>query len=565
MNVYWVALQHRLRDSTLLNAIGEAVRRWLRGPAVSRLLRRFGIDPHRYWLLIDLFAELTDRREMLGHLGRDGVSLNMVSAVYFLLTTFLAGVQVLVASPVHTYYAVFLGLTAFLLFTVLLSETSNSLVNPVEALVLAHQPIGGATYTAAKLTHLLRVLGYMVTAVNLLPALAGLLLPGARWSYPLFHFFSAWVLGLVIALFCCAFFGLLIRFVPARRLKTIGQVAEASPLLLIIVAGQFRRILKALKVPTGLPADPATLRAIAIAFGLVAVLSVVYGLRALSGDYLVRVSAIMRGPSHAPARPPRRTPLAAAIARLAGGHSGAQPARAGFEYVRRMMFRDWQFRRQMIPMIPAAVMPLLAMFGGSRATPFGGRFTPVHLLPHALGAMLFLVCSILAHGSDYKGAWIFLTVPGSTFHGFVRGVYALLWTETILIPNLIALGFLAWFWGPADALLFVAFSLAIASVYLALELRLVEGVPFGKPVDTSRGMILMPLMMAGGLVIAIMVALQHFLLFHSRPLVLAVTLLAAAAAWLLTRTSLDTFEVSIRYHLGLVSQESTTLYQEING
>ena len=46
---------------------------------------------------------------------------------------------------------------------------------------------------------------------------------------------------------------------------------------------------------------------------------------------------------------------------------------------------------------------------------------------------------------------------------------------------------------------------------------------------------------------------------------LAVTLLAAAAAWLLTRTSLDTFEVSIRYHLGLVSQESTTLYQEING
>jgi hypothetical protein len=217
----------------------------------------------------------------------------------------------------------------------------------------------------------------------------------------------------------------------------------------------------------------------------------------------------------------------------------------------------------MIPLLPAASLPVLLLFGGSRATPFSGTFTPMHFLPHALGALLFFVCTILAHGSDYKGAWIFLTVSGSTFRGFVRGVHALLWTAVILIPHLVVLGFLARNWGPADALLFIAFSLAIASVYLALELRLVEGVPFGKPVETSQGMVLLPLMMAGGMVIAIMVALQHFLLFHSRPLVLAVTLLAAAAAYFLTRSSLKTFEVSIRYHLGLVSQESTMLYKEI--
>jgi hypothetical protein len=230
-----------------------------------------------------------------------------------------------------------------------------------------------------------------------------------------------------------------------------------------------------------------------------------------------------------------------------------------------MMFRDWQFRRQLIPMIPTVIMSLLAIAGGLRTSPFSGRFTPVHFLPHALGALLFVMCTALAHGSDYKGSWVFLTVPGGTFRGFVRGVWALLWIAVILIPNLIVLGFLAWYWGPADALLFIAFSLAIASLYLALELRLVEGVPFGKPVDTSRGMILVPLMMGGGMVIAIMVALQHYLLFHSRPLVLAATILAAATAWFLTRASLDTFEVSIRYHLGLVSQESALLYQEIDG
>ncbi len=546
-----------------MNTILEGLRRWLRGPAASRVLQGFGIDPRRYWLLIDLFGELTDRREMLGHLGRDGVSLKIVAALYGLFTAVLAGIQVLLAVQAGTYFTTFLGLTAILLLMVQLSETANSLVNPLESMVLAHQPINGATYTAAKLTHLLRVLAYTVPALNLIPALAGLLLPGAFWSYPLLHFFAACILGLVIALFCCAFFGWLIRFVPPARLKTVGQIAEAAPLLLIFVSGNFGRILKRPRVPLALQSHPAMLWSIVAAFGAVAMLSVVFGLRALSGDYLVRISAIMHGASHAPGRRTRRTPLAAAIARLAGGRTGAQPARAGFEYVRRMMFRDWQFRRQMIPMIPTGVMSLFAIFGGSRASPFSGRFTPVHFLPHALGVVLFLVCTILAHGSDYKGSWIFLTVGGSTFHGFVRGVHALLWTEAILIPNLVMLLFLAWNWGPADALLFIAFSLAIASVYLALELRLVEGVPFGKPVDTSRGMILIPLMMAGGLVIAIVVALQHFLLFHSRPLVLAVTLFAAAAPYLLTRSSLHTFEVSIRYNLGLVSQESTMLYKEI--
>jgi hypothetical protein len=547
MNVYW-----------------EAVQRYLRGPAVSRMLRRFGIDPHRYWLLIDLFGELTDRREMLGHLGRDGISLKMVAGIYGVFTALLAGIQVLLAVRVGTYFATFLGITALMLLMVLISETANSLVNPVEGLVLAHQPINGATYTAAKLAHLLRVLSYVVPALNLLPALGGILLPGARWSYPLLHFFSACVLGQVIALFCCAFFGLLIRFIPAARLKTTGQIAEAAPLLLLmLLTTNSRRILQAVHVPLILQSHPAMLWSIGIAFGVVCALSVIFGLRALSVDYLVRVSAMMHGASHAPSRPSRRTPLAAAIARLVGGRAAAQPARAGFEYVRRMMFRDWQFRRQLIPMIPTVIMSLLAIAGGLRTSPFSGRFTPVHFLPHALGALLFVVCTALAHGSDYKGCWVFLTVPGGTFRGFVRGVWALLWTTAILIPNLIVLGFLAWYWGPADALLFVAFSLAIASVYLALELRLVEGVPFGKPVDTSQGMVLLPLMMGGGMVIAIMVALQHYLLFHSRPLVLAATLLTTAATWYLTRVSLDTFEVSIRYHLGLVSQESTMLYKEV--
>ena len=564
MSPVWQSLEHELRHSTVLAAMRNTVRRYLRGPAVSTALTRCGIDPRRYWLLIDLFGELADRGEMLGHLGRDGVSLKTVGLLYGLFAAVLALISILVGTSVTTYLSTFLGFSAVMLLIVLLSETSNSLVNPVEGLVLAHQPINGATYTAAKLTHLLMILAYMVPALNLLPALGGLFLHQARWTYPLIHFFSACLLGLVIALFCCAFFGVLIRIVPPSRLKTVGQVAEALPVFFILISGHFREIRKALRVPPNLLSHPALLWSFIAAAGIFALLSAIFGIRALSADYLVRVSAIVHGRSHAPARPRHRTPLAAAIARLSGGPSGAQHARAGLEYVRRMLFRDWQFRRQMIPMIPCVVVPLLGMFSGSHATPFSGRFTPVHLLPHSLGVLLFFVCMSLAHGSDHKGAWIFLCVPGGAFRGFVRGVNALLWTIAILIPSLLVLPYLAWYWGLADAFLFVAFSAAIASLYLALELRLVEGAPFSRPPDTSRGMVLMPLMMGGGLVIALMVALQHYLLFHSRLLVLAVTLLAAAAARFLTRASLHTFEVSIRYNLGLVTRESTLLYKEID-
>ena len=35
------------------------------------------------------------------------------------------------------------------------------------------------------------------------------------------------------------------------------------------------------------------------------------------------------------------------------------------------------------------------------------------------------------------------------------------------------------------------------------------------------------------------------------------------AAYFVTRGALDTFEVSIRHHLGLLSEESTAVYKEI--
>ena len=64
--------------------------------------------------------------------------------------------------------------------------------------------------------------------------------------------------------------------------------------------------------------------------------------------------------------------------------------------------------------------------------------------------------------------------------------------------------------------------------------------------------------------IAVAVAVQHFLIFHSPTLVALMTAVAIAAAWLITRSSLEAFTTAMRFNLGLESAEVGPLYTEIN-
>jgi hypothetical protein len=543
-----------------MNAIWRALDRFLRGsPLVNALMRRLGIDTVHYWLLVDLFGTLSDRREFFSHLGRDAMSLEKSAWLFCFLSGVMTIVFVSIGMAPGTYFLVFMALSGFLLLTALLAETNNSLMNPVEGLVLAHQPIDGATYTSAKLTHILRILLYLVPGLNLIPAFAGLLLHDAPWYYPVLHMTAAFAVGFVLALLCCALFGWLLRFVPPARLKAVGFAAEMSSWLLYICFQFVPSLHLKLRMPHWLPAGTGLRVAMAAAIGGVSLAIIVLGIRALSGDYLVRVAAIAHGGSARKIRV-RRSYLGAWAARLFGGPT----ARAGFEFVSRMMLRDWQFRRQMLNLVPIAVMLFAGAWQGMRVSPFSGKFTAAHLLPHAFGFAFFLVCNAMPFGNDHKGAWLFHLAPAGAFRGFARGVYARLLT-LILMPHLILLPVLAWSWGARDAGLFLAYSAAVSAVYLALELRRIEGMPFSRQPEGAGDPGMMALLLAGGLAVAIAVALQYFLIFRSPQVVPAVTAALCVAAWLATRSSLEAFEIAIRFHLGLMSNESKGIYTEVNG
>jgi hypothetical protein len=75
---------------------------------------------------------------------------------------------------------------------------------------------------------------------------------------------------------------------------------------------------------------------------------------------------------------------------------------------------------------------------------------------------------------------------------------------------------------------------------------------------------MLPAMMLTGIGAAALVALQHFLIFRSVEGVIAATALAMMVAFYVTRSSLRSFELTMRHYLAIESVSAGSLYKEVN-
>ena len=557
-----------------MKVLDSIARHCFRGRAFTRLLEGCGIEPRRYWLLVDLFQTLGNRGEV-ARMGNQDYSMRFLVILWFFMASLISLVMAVAGASPGYYLLVFLGLTVFQLSILLIPEAAENLVNPVEGLILAHQPVNGATWSGAKLSHLIKAVVYVVAGINGVPALVGLSLPhGDRFHgmvYPLAHLLIALGVGMVAALLCCSLFGWLIRFIPVRRLKAAAGMAQVVPMLFLfgfqVLTRSWRDLVDragSVELPQGwlaaadaLPGGfPALL---GVAGGAVGLVVIFQGLRALSADHLIRVSGLMHSGSRIRRLKRRGSQVGPWVARFAGG----QASRAGFEYLRCMMLRDWQFLRNAAPIIPMVILPFgFLLAGGGLSSPFGPGFAPIHLLPHLLGLATILTCKFLAYGNDFKGiAWFFIA-PDSSFRPFAGGIHAALWLLLAAVPNLLSLPVLTWFWAVQEAVLFIVFSTAVASLYLGVGLRLIDGVPFGKQAPPTRSAVGLGLMLVFFMAAGIAVGIQH-LLFRSWAAVALVTLVVGVGARFLTRAVLDDFASRIRLQLKLAASGSVLLYKEV--
>ena len=540
-------------------------RRVFRGKMIAALLRRCGIDPRQYWLLVDLFDTLSERQEVV-HMGSNDYAMKHLMAFLCLLAAALSLVLAGIGISPGIFCLFLIAFTVFQLSLILLPEVAENLVNPVEGMVLAHQPVNGATWAGAKLTHLFKLVVYVVAGINILPAIIGGFLDHKSAflavTYPARHILAALGVGLVVALLCCSFFGWLVRFIPAQRLKRAAVAAQAIPMLFVMVP-HFGDELEAgyavvrdwfgssgwSVMEEALPGGFATV--LGMATLALAIPAITFGLKSLSGDHLIRVSTLIQSGTGRRKVKNRRSVIGKWSARIAGG----QAARAGFEYIGTMMRRDWQFKVNMAGIAPLLVFPVVlpALKGESiLSSPFSVGFALSHFVPHALGVTIVMAGSVLSFGNDYKGTWWFLVVPGTSVPLFAKGVHARLFLLLVLTPNLVLLVASIWHWGIREAALFVAFSTVVASLYLVVGLHLVTGVPFGKQRDPSRRAVSLLGMIIFSAAVGVAIGIQY-LLFLSEAAVAVSALVGTVWAYFLTRRAIDNLESRIRIHLQLLA------------
>jgi len=545
----------------------------------QKLGRALGIDIHQYCLLVRLFSTLSDRAEFMGVTA----GLKKVLGVY-VFGSLLLSLIVLGKPPLWGYLSFLIACSMFLVFMILFLDAANSIMNPDEASVLTHQPIWGSTYVAAKVSHMLIVVGAVIPSLNLLPAFAGLLLRESRWFYPLTHMLAAYLAGLFIAFFVCGFYGWLFRFIQPAKLKNAAMWIQLIAFLVMmnvsILFNIFRvkdesiiRTVSSSWMPwrwfaavglAGHAKYPGFSPWEAAAACLITIALIVFGLRGFRMDYLAAVSSLIQGGAASNIRFSRGSLLNKWLRKITGAPSGC----GAFSFMWIMLRRDWNFRRlgvmAVLPFFLAPIGPVLASISKSPLVSGGFSirdFSLMHLVPHCLGMTLSLTCSLISYTAEPKGASIFVGLPLGQLRPFVRGVYLSLWIPAAIL-HICLVGLCIWFWGAVPAVLFAVFSLALVSFYLAVALFLVDGFPFASTFKPSMANA-QPMILFLGLIPILFFAVIQWIVFHNAFVVVAATIILTALACVAAHFSLSKLESRVRANLAILGFGPQQMFREV--
>lgn len=546
----------------------------------QRLLRRMGLDPRQFVLFLELFRTLSEREELMGSAG-----VNRFNIVYLSYWAGLMSVYVLAfcmfgnsVPPAPVYLLVDLSITFALAFLVFVREAANSLFNPVEAVMLAHTPIHGPTYAAAKIVHIVIAVLYLVLGLNLYPALVGAIAsPGARWFWFVTHLVSALLIGLWTAFIICAFYGLIRRLVPAGPLKSVStwiQVISMSAFVAIpVIFRSFMADLFAARYEnsqwTWLPltwfveigrtgCQGATWRlgsqgAWSI---LASILIIWFGLRSFYGTYL---SEAAFGVVRQSGGKCRRGVLYRCLAASASAVTGAAEGLGAFCFVSQMIRRDRLLWRAILMQ---TWIPLLAIVLAATTIARFGVFPAAHFLPHLLGLMILAICINLPITAFTKASWIYLTAPIGSGRAFARGIIGALWVSMVALPHAALLLFIALFVNWREAAPVAGFNLIVVSLYFAFGIGKISGLPFSSPANESRNIVNSIHIQVCGLMAIVFPMVAQVILWMSGRFVLKAAIAVCVGIFFVLRLNIERLEREIRWRLYLLKCGPNQMFRE---
>lgn len=552
--------------------------------AGRRVLAVCGVQARQYQLLVDLFGSLGERKELVGNLGFDKGALHIAS---FMLLLPGLGLAALALAPMSlaTFELTILSASSIAMLVILLPEAANSFLNPAEVSVLAPRPIAGSTYFAAKLTYLVVIVLRAELSLNGPAALTGVWKAEARWFYPFTHLSAALLAGLFLALVACAIFGVVMRVVPIARVRTVALwlqfVVAMAPLLFNAAQRFFVSVVRAMlpqareidwsflpfawfaalgvagQARNRAPIDPVS----ASAGLLVSMLFIAFGVRALSSGYMTRIVAVTRSTRGA-ARMRRSSLAAKSVGRLSGSPAG----RAAYEFMTRMMRRDWQFRRAAAQFLVSLLIFLPVLWRSmGQPSPFAADIpSAMSILPEIVGVATLMICSVVSFSDHHRASWIFGLSPAGALTRYIRGVFWTLWVLFAAAPVVVVALLAGRRWGMGDTLLFAAFSLAMTALLLAMQWFFVDGLPFADAPKTARTYLILPLIVFGPIVMGIAWYVQGRLLFSSRPATAVATLMVMGAATFTARRTMAAVEARVRRELARRASGGDVMFKAVD-
>lgn len=465
--------------------------------------RAFGADPVQWWALLNV-SLLTDLRSMRGaHFGRSAETSLIGTFVAQLLYGGLCALFIVTMPGTFLASTLYIVLLASALGMTLLVDFTGIVLSPDDHLILAHRPIDGRTFFAARLASVVAYMWLLTAPFALLPTIAYLIKwNGGSIAASLASVLAALTTATLVPLTTIVLFVSLMTLIPADRIQRwLGYVQFSVSFILLGGYFLFSRSLRHIELDKTPLAylNPATwlVAWIELAEGhgtsldmAVAVLPLLVGgllVAAARGRLSLAYAEQLAVQSHDDARTHGGLPLQTLV---------AGPAHHAVSMLARAQFRaDQKFRLGVLGILPLTVIYLIMGFADTGGSHVLGR-EPV-LVYYAILFFPAMLRQFLVHSESWRASWVFHAAP-MAFEEVVVGLKNTVVFRFLLPYLLLVLVLLQW-QAPRPWLELAVHGLMLgllSHLVLVGDLLINPALPFSQPVrQGARSFALLVLML----------------------------------------------------------------------
>lgn len=208
---------------------------------IESLFTLLGIDYRQFCILLKFHIKLdfrNHRQKSSSQTGWKKFSYLLTLILYFIPSLLIAGLGVK-HTNLFGFSLMTIALSMIFIILAIIIEFNEIIVNPDDAEILTFRPISSRTYFWVKMANLFFYVTTMGLALNIPPAIIGLLFPETGWTFTVLYLCVGWIAQITIASFVIILYSLLIRIFDYQRLKDVLAYTQLLFTFIIFVGYQF--------------------------------------------------------------------------------------------------------------------------------------------------------------------------------------------------------------------------------------------------------------------------------------------------------------------------------------